>query len=71
MSYVDTLFRFKNETATLQEEFVSDMRMIAIEEGSHFILLQNRLLELGYSYGCMPVIPKLSHAIKCTEENLI
>lgn len=47
------------------------MRDIAIEEGSHFNLLTGRLVKLGYDYGCMPVIPKLSLAIKETEGNLI
>lgn len=44
MSYADTLFRFKAETAHLQEEFAGDMRDIALEEGSHFNLLTGRLV---------------------------
>jgi uncharacterized ferritin-like protein (DUF455 family) len=47
------------------------MREVALEEGGHFIMLRNRLRELGYDYGCMPVIPKLSYAIKDTESSLI
>lgn len=42
------------------------MRSIALEEATHFNLLRSRLIELGYDYGCMPVIPKLSLAIKDT-----
>jgi uncharacterized ferritin-like protein (DUF455 family) len=53
------------------DEFTSDMRRIALEEGSHFTLLKSRLVELGHDYGCMPVIPKLSYAIKNTESSLI
>lgn len=47
------------------------MRDIALEEGSHFNLLTGRLVQLGYDYGCMPVIPKLSLAIKETEGKLV
>jgi uncharacterized ferritin-like protein (DUF455 family) len=71
MSYTDTLLRFKGETGHLQGEFAGDMRDIALEEGSHFNLLTGRLVQLGYDYGCMPVIPKLSLAIKETEGKLV
>ena len=47
------------------------MKNIALEEGSHFNLLKGRLMKLGYDYGCMPVIPKLSLAIRETEGNLV
>jgi len=71
MSYVDTLFRFGSELAHHEKEFRHDMREIALEEGSHYVLLRKRLVELGYDYGCMPVIPKLTKAINDTQGSLI
>lgn len=42
------------------------MKETALEEGSHFLLLKGRLNALGYDYGFMPVIPKLTQAITQT-----
>jgi uncharacterized ferritin-like protein (DUF455 family) len=39
------------------------MKALALEEGSHFLMLKGRLESLGFGYGDMPVIPKLSLAI--------
>ena len=47
------------------------MQKVALEEGSHFMLLKKRLTDQGYDYGSLPVIPKLSRAIQETSSNLI
>ena len=47
------------------------MKDIALEEGHHFTLLKERLAMMGYHYGCMPVIPKLSLVIEQTNHSLI
>lgn len=47
------------------------MQRVALEEGSHFMLLKGRLQDQGYDYGYLPVIPKLSLAIQETTDNII
>ena len=63
MSYADTLLRFRHQAHPYRSEFETDMRDVALEEGHHFKLLNARLQALGYRYGSLPVLPKLSLAI--------
>lgn len=71
MSYVDTLLRYRQETANYKILFQQDMRALALDEATHFLQLQSRLSQLGYSYGSIPVIPKLALAIDSTSQSLI
>ena len=47
------------------------MKRIALDEGDHFGLLNDRLEELGWKYGSIPVIDQLCLAIQETKTSLV
>jgi uncharacterized ferritin-like protein (DUF455 family) len=47
---LDAAFRFRD----MPEQFTLDWLSVASDEARHFQLLQNRLMDLGYSYGDFP-----------------
>eukprot|EP00808_Paulinella_micropora_P030071 g69063.t1 len=74
-SYWDTLVRFgcqqqqqpdlpaEENSLALPEEFRADLTSVCDDEARHFLAVQNRLTELGCSYGDLPassVIPEMA-----------
>ena len=47
------------------------MKRIALDEGDHFCLLNDRLEALGWKYGSIPVIDQLCLAIQETKTSLV
>ncbi len=53
-----------------KEQFVSDWISVASDEARHFEMLQNRLNELGYSYGDFPAHNGLWEAAETTNSDV-
>jgi len=54
-SYWDTLLRFQlAPEETMPSEFFEDLAQVLHDEASHYILIHDRLTELGASYGDIP-----------------
>lgn len=51
----DTMVRFERSLPSSQlDEWFDDWLSIASDEARHFEMLHDRLVSLGYSYGCLP-----------------
>jgi uncharacterized ferritin-like protein (DUF455 family) len=71
-AYTDTYYRFRSGVPdSIRNEFEVDVTAVALEEGHHFTLLQQRLSELGHPYGRLPVITGLTRNISETADNVI
>ena len=66
---VDLLARFASDD--LPNAFIEDWLQVAEEEGKHFLLLADRLAELGAAYGDLPAHDGLWQAAEETAHDLL
>lgn len=64
---LDAVYRFRD----MPDEYYSDWIRVAREEAEHFVLLRDRLLELGYDYGDFPAHAGLWDMARRTASDLL
>jgi len=68
--YIDTIGRFA-QNPLVKKEFVIDFLEVAKDEAEHFQLLFNRLNQLKYNYGFIPVHNTLYENSEKTKDDLL